>query len=126
MIILPILTGRMYLFQLGNERLSRCYAVQFSSNLQRNVENEFVAVAKIRCYIVQRDLSNLQRFAQRKPAGTRTDLRAGVGGRSDSQRETHALENCIVSCWRGVTLCSSGCKLLRLVRKAELTGFCFV
>ena len=29
-------------------------------------------------------------------------------------------ENCVASCWRGVTLCNGSCKLLRLLRKVEL------
>ena len=71
-------------------------------------------------YTVQRNLSNLQRFVPRKPCDIRY-WRAGVGGRSDLQRNQRTLgENCVASCWRGVTLCNGSCKLLRLLRKVEL------
>ena len=91
-----------------------------SATCNRTLKNLFVAVAEVRCYTVQRDLSNLQRFVPTKPGKTRY-WHAGVGGRSDLQRNQRPLgKNCVSSCCRGVTLCNGGCKLLRLIRKVEL------
>ena len=91
-----------------------------SATCNATLKNVFVAVAEVRCYTVQRNLSNLQRFVPRKPGGTRY-WPAGVGGRSDLQRNQRTLgENCVARCWRGVTLCNGSCKLLRLLRKVEL------
>ena len=73
------------------------------------LKNVFVAVAEVRCYAVQRNLSNLQRFVPRKPGETRY-WRARVGGRSDLQRNQRTLgKNCVASCWRGVTLVKGSC-----------------
>ena len=86
----------------------------WSATCNTTLKNVFVAVAEVGCYTVQRNLSNLQRFVPRKPCDIRY-WRAGVGGRSDLQRNQRTLgENCVASCWRGVTLCNGSCKLLRL------------
>ena len=91
-----------------------------SATCNATLRNVFVAVAKVRCCTMQRNLSNLQRFVPRKPGGTRY-WSAGVGGRSDLQRNQRTLgDNCVARCWRGVTLCNGSCKLLRLLRKVEL------
>ena len=69
---------------------------------------------------MQRNLSNLQQCVPRKPGETHYWC-AGLGGRSDLQRNQRTLgKHCIASCWMGVTLCNGGCKLLRLLRKVEL------
>ena len=91
-----------------------------SATCNATLKNVFVAVAEVRCYTMQCNLSNLQRFVPRNRGDTRY-WRAGVGGRSDLQRNQRTLgENCVASCWRDVTLCNGSCKLLRLLRKVEL------
>ena len=91
-----------------------------SATCNATLKNVFVAVSEVGCYTVQCNLSNLQRFVPRKPCDIRY-WRAGVGGRSDLQRNRRTLgENCVASCRRGVTLCNGSCKLLRLLQKVEL------
>ena len=63
---------------------------------------------------------NLERFVPRN-LGAR-DWRAGVSGRSGLHIRTRTQsrsEKFVASCWRGVTLCKSGCKLLQSVRKVD-------
>ena len=92
----------------------------WSATCNATLKNVFVAVAEVGCYTVQRNLSNLQWFVPRKPCDIRCCW-TGVSGRSDLQRNQRMLgENCIESCWRGVTLCNGSCKLLRLLQKVEL------
>ena len=78
---------------------------------------EVVAVAEVRCYDVQRNLSNLQRFVPRKPGETRY-WRAGVGGWSDLQRVNALSGKIALQVARGVW--NGNCKLLRLLRNVEL------
>ena len=92
----------------------------FLSNLQRNIKKCFCCSCRGEVLHRATHLSNLQRFVPRKPGETRYWC-AGVGGRTDLQRNQRTPgENCVASCWRGVTLCNGSCKLLRLLRKVEL------
>ena len=91
----------------------------WSATCNATLKNVFVAVAEVGCCTVQRNLSNLQRFVPRKPCDIRY-WRAGVGRIYKRTNQRTLGENCVASCWRGVTLCNGSCKLLRLLRKVEL------
>ena len=99
---------------------ARLHCAISSATCNATLKNVFVAVDEVRCYTVQRNLSNFQQCVPRKPGETRY-WRSGLGGRSDLQRNQRTLgKHCVASCWRGVTLCNGGSKLLRWLRKVEL------
>ena len=77
-----------------------------------------IEVAEVRCYTVQRDLSSLSRLVLRKPGEPRCWC-TGVGRIVQTEIRTLG-QNCLAICWRGITLCNDGCKLVQLLQKVEL------
>ena len=69
-------------------------------------QNVFVAVAEVRCYTIQRNLSNLQQCVPRKPGETHY-WRAGLGGRSDLQKNQRTLGNIALQVAGGVLHCAT-------------------
>ena len=97
----------------------RCYTLQFGQQLATQHWKMFLlqlprwGVAP--CNAIWATCNDLYRESL---AIFATGAPESVGFTKTNQRTLG--ENCVASCWRGVTLCNGSCKLLRLLRKVEL------
>ena len=92
----------------------------FLSNFQCNIEKCFCC--SCRSQVLHRATQSEQLATIRAEKAWRNSLLARQGRWSIGFTKKSTLgENCVASCWRGVsTLCNGSCKLLRLLRKVEL------